>query len=89
MKKVLAAAAMIMALAACAGKGEDKQPNTEVANQAVEQALQECRAAVEAKPSADQAQNQAAFEACMKEKGFERPATQEPAPVAPASAPAN
>ena len=88
MKKVLAATAMVLALAACAGKGEQK-PQPQGGNAAVEQALQECRTMVEANQKTDQAQNQAAFDACMKEKGFVRPAGQQPAPAAPASAPAN
>ena len=78
MKKLLATAAFAMILYACASNSEDKAPQPQQNTQAVEQALQECQQAVGA------SQDRAAFDACMKEKGFERPA-QAPAD---ASAPA-
>ncbi|MDO5638716.1 MAG: hypothetical protein Q4G28_02505 [Neisseria sp.] len=80
MKKLLATAAFALILSACASNGDHKEPKPQQgANPAVEQALQECQQAVGA------SQDRAAFDACMKEKGFERPAQ---APAAPAPAPA-
>lgn len=81
MKKLLATAAFALILSACSSNSEHKAPQPQPqqgANPAVEQALQECQQAVGA------SQDRAAFDACMKEKGFERPA-QAPAD---ASAPA-
>ncbi|MFC3874049.1 hypothetical protein [Neisseria musculi] len=79
MKKVLIAAAFTaLALTACSSN-KDKAPET--ANITVEQALQECQQTV------GNTQDRAAFDACMKDKGFERPnaaAGSEPAaPVKP------
>ncbi|UOO81536.1 hypothetical protein LVJ83_11465 [Uruburuella testudinis] len=81
MKKLLATAAFALILSACANssKHEHKHPQPQQgANPAVEQALQECQQAVGA------SQDRAAFDACMKEKGFERPAQAAPAAPAPA-----
>lgn len=80
MKKVLIAAAFAtLALTACSSN-KDKAPDP-AANISVEQALQECQQTV------GNTQDRAAFDACMKSKGFERPAAAaEPAaPAAPAA----
>lgn len=80
MKKLLATAAFALILSACASNSEEtaQQPQAQQGNPAVEQALKECSEAQGA------SQDRAAFDACMKAKGFERPA-QAPAP-APAAA---
>ncbi len=77
MKKVLIAAAFAtLALTACSSN-KDKAPET--TNITVEQALQECQQTV------GNTQDRAAFDACMKDKGFERPAAATSAPAAPAA----
>lgn len=78
MKKVLIAAAFAtLALTACSSNNKDKAPET--TNITVEQALQECQQTV------GNTQDRAAFDACMKDKGFERPAAATSAPAAPAA----
>ncbi len=88
MKKLFAASlAAALMLSACANSSQDK-PQAEASkagNPAVETALQECQ------QSAGANADRAAFDACMKAKGFERPTPKDqpdqlPPPV-PASAP--
>ena len=79
MKKLLATAAFALILSACANSGDkapEPAPQAAGGNAAVEQALQECAA------TQGGSQDRAEFDACMKSKGFERPAQGE------ASAPA-
>lgn len=87
MKKLLATTALIMMLSACASsdaKQEQQVAQPQSANPAVEQALQECQQTVGA------SQDRAAFDACMKEKGFEHPtAQQQPAASDAAASAAN
>ncbi len=88
MKTLFAASlAAALMLSACANTFQDKPKAAapKGSNPAVEAALQECRQSVGA--TADRA----AFDACMKAKGFERPTPKDqpdqlPPPV-PASAP--
>ncbi|MFV2030677.1 hypothetical protein [Neisseria sp. S1] len=83
MKKLLATTALIMMLSACASndaKQEQQSSHPQGANPAIEQALQECQQTTGA------GQDRAAFDACMKEKGFERPAEQQPAATSEAAA---
>ncbi|MDO1509411.1 MULTISPECIES: hypothetical protein [unclassified Neisseria] len=78
MKKVLIAAAFAgLMLSACSSSKTEKAPE---ANLTVEQAMQECQQVVGT-------QDRAAFDACMKDKGFERPAADAgaAAPAAPAA----
>lgn len=74
MKKLLIASiAAGLFLSACSAT---KKPEQEQAPQAsVEQALQECKQTV------GETADRAAFDACMKSKGFERPAPQQQAPA--------
>ncbi|OSI07067.1 Uncharacterised protein [Neisseria animaloris] len=66
MKKVLIAAAFAgLMLSACSSSKTEKAPE---ANLTVEQAMQECQQTLGG------TQDRAAFDACMKDKGFERPA---------------
>lgn len=85
MKKMLIASiAAGLFLSACSSTGTKTDETQQAASQpSVQQALQECQQTV------GQAGDAAAFDACMKSKGFERPAPQgaAPAPAAPASAP--
>ncbi len=88
MKKLLSVAAMALALAACSSKSDQPTPTAEAAaTPTVEVAMQECRTAVEANQQADQAKNQADFNACMKDKGFEQSAAVPSAaePIQPAN----
>ena len=85
MKKLLVASIAAMMLAACSSSSAP-QEDTQAAPQAsasVETALQECRQTV------SETADRAAFDACMKSKGFERPAAapQGAEQPAPASAP--
>ena len=79
MKKLLIASiAAGLFLSACSSTGTQTDDKQQAASQpSVEQALQECKQSVGA--TADRA----AFDACMKSKGFERPAAQNGAAPAP------
>ena len=84
MKKLVVASIAAMMLAACSSSSapqEDTQAAPQ-ANASVETALQECRQTV------GETAERAAFDACMKAKGFERPAAgaqaEQPVPAAPA-----
>ncbi|MCP1659118.1 hypothetical protein [Neisseria perflava] len=85
MKKLLIPAALAMLLAACSSTGEgrrhghDRGPQQK--NPAVEKALQECRQTV------GDSQDRSKFDACMKEKGFERPAQPPKGPAPQGQAP--
>ena len=72
MKKLwIAAVAAGLMMTACSSSKDAAAPE---ANLTAEQAMQECQKTVGATP------DQAAIDACMKEKGFERPAAA-PAPA--------
>ncbi|OSI10983.1 hypothetical protein [Neisseria zoodegmatis] len=76
MNKLWITAVMAGLMLAACSSNKEKTAAPE-ANLTVEQAMQECQKTVGA------TQDQAAFDACMKEKGFERPANAS-APAAPA-----
>ncbi|MDU8923450.1 hypothetical protein RYD26_00700 [Pasteurellaceae bacterium LIM206] len=82
MKKLLGIAAVTMALAACSSHSDNRpqppqgQGPQGGANPQVEAALKACHESV------GQTQDQAKFDACMKEKGFERPEGKGPTPAA-------
>ncbi|OSI13122.1 hypothetical protein [Neisseria canis] len=78
-KMLIAAISAGLMLSACSSMGgKDKAAAKEQAPQAsVEQALQECKQTV------GETADRAAFDACMKSKGFERPAAPAPAPAKP------
>ena len=79
MKKLLGIFVLALMLSACSQKVEkpqSPQPLTpEQVQQELDNALRECHAAVGSK-------NQAAFDACMDQKGFEK-VKKEPKPAAP------
>jgi uncharacterized protein YcfL len=84
MKKLLVASIAALMLAACSSSSAP-QEEAQAAPQgsaSVEAALQECRQTV------GETADRAAFDACMKSKGFERPAAgaqaEQPVPAAPA-----
>ncbi len=86
MKKLLVASIAAMMLAACSSSSAPQEENQAAAasqaSTSVEAALQECRQSV------GETADRAAFDACMKSKGFERPAAGVEQPAsAPASAP--
>ena len=88
MKKLLVASVAALMLAACSSSSAPQQEEAQAAPQgsaSVETALQECRQTV------GETADRAAFDACMKSKGFERPAAgaqaEQPVPAAPAPAP--
>lgn len=70
MKKILTAAALALLLAACANKPKIEDPQPRPATAA--EALTQCQAA-----TGEQA-DRAAFDACMKDKGFRRTASAQP-----------
>lgn len=73
MKKLLGVSALAMVLAACSSSNDRPQPlhgGPQGGNPQVEAALKACHESV------GQTQDQAKFDACMKEKGFEKPAAQ-------------
>ena len=76
MKKLLVASIAALMLAACSSSSAPQ------GSASVEAALQECRQTV------GETADRAAFDACMKSKGFERPAAgaqaEQPVPAAPA-----
>lgn len=72
MKKLLGISALAMMLAACSSSHDRPQPpqahGGHAHNPQIEAALKACHEAV------GQTKDQAKFETCMKEKGFEKPA---------------
>ncbi|QBQ64055.1 hypothetical protein EXH44_07370 [Actinobacillus indolicus] len=76
MKKLVAISTIILALAACSNEGKDphgKPPH----NPEMEVAMQECQKTVTNK------EDRTAFDACMKAKGFEKPADHGKGPQPP------
>ncbi len=76
MKKLVAISTIILALAACSneGKGPHGKPPH---NPEMEAAMQECQKTVTNK------EDRTAFDACMKAKGFEKPADHGKGPQPP------
>lgn len=84
MKKILAISALAALLAACSDAGdrpgEPLQGPPHGNNPQLEQAMQECHSATVKGENKPGTVDEAAFRACMKQKGFKKPENKGPAP---------